>query len=542
MDLSPDFPLACRSPKPVFRGLFMSSLTSCPSAASNNNLAAAGWLLTLLLAVSLLSTTAAADDFLFSHEQVLGTTLELTVTCADQHTAQLAERRALQEIDRLAAIFSSYQTDSQFSQFCGLAAGQSMTADPELLRLLKRCEDWTRFSGGAFNPAVEVISRRWRQAAADGIEPTAAELQQLVSMVSQRHWQCQAEQGRLVRHSEQPLTLNAIAKGSIIDSVVLALQSEFPQIEGLVVNIGGDLRVAGAGHCTVTIPAPARDALNAAPLAVLQLSDRAIATSGMSERSWNVGGRSVSHIFDPRTANPCVHVPSASVLATDAETADVLATICSVLEPAESVRLIETIPGAACCLVSAGGAVLCSAGWPVQESAGPAADEKLPAATADSAAKSPFELQIDFEIAKAAGGGRYRRPYVAVWVEDSDGFPVKTLSLFLMAENPGPRWHRDLRRWYSSDQVRQLVDDAKLIGTISKPTRNPGAYKVAWDGRDDKGDLLQKGKYTLYIEAAREHGSYQLIKHAFELGAADFHEQLKGNTEISAASIRYTGK
>jgi hypothetical protein len=111
-----------------------------------------------------------------------------------------------------------------------------------------------------------------------------------------------------------------------------------------------------------------------------------------------------------------------------------------------------------------------------------------------------------------------------------------------VADNPGPRWHRDLRRWYSSDQVRQLVDDAKLIGTISKPARNPGVYKVAWDGRDDKGDLLQPGKYTLYIEAAREHGTCQLMKHPFELGGANFTEQLKGNTEISAASIKYLGK
>lgn len=499
------------------------------------------WLLPIVVVFWLCGKPAAADDFLFSHEQVLGTTLELTVTCADQHTAKQAEQRALEEIDRLAAIFSSYQTDSQFSRFTALAADQSMVVSPELLRLLKRCEEWTRVSNGAFNPAVEVISRRWQQAAVEGVEPTMPELQQLVSVASQRHWRVQAEQGRLIRRTEQPLTLNAIAKGTVVDSVVLALQSEFPQIEGLVVNIGGDLRVAGVGHCAVTVPAPQRDALNAPPLAVLQLSNQAIATSGMSERSWSVAGRAVSHIMDPRTALPCVQVPSASVVAADAETADVLATICSVLEPAESVRLIESIPGASCCLVTAGGAVLCSAGWPVQQPAAAVADEKSTKAEA-SAEPTPFDLQIEFEIAKSAGGGRYRRPYVAVWVEDADGFPVKTLSLFLMADNPGPRWHRDLRRWYSSDQVRQLVDDAKLIGTISKPTRNPGVYKVAWDGRDDKGDLLQPGKYTLYIEAAREHGTYQLMKHPFELGGANFTEQLKGNTEISAASIKYSGK
>lgn len=500
------------------------------------------WLLTAFAAIWLFAEPVAADDFLFSHEQVLGTTFELTVTCADQHTAQQAERRALEEIDRLASIFSSYQTDSQFSRFLALAAGQSMEVSPELLRLLKRCEEWTRVSNGAFNPAVEVISRRWQQAALEAVEPSIPELQRLASMASQRHWQLQAEQGRLIRRTEQPLTLNAIAKGTIIDSVVMALQAEFPQIEGFVVNIGGDLRVAGSGRCPVTIPAPHRDALNAKPLAVLHLSNQAIATSGMSERSWYVGGRVVSHIMDPRTALPCMQVPSASVVATDAETADVLATICSVLEPLESVRLIESIPGAACCLVTGEGAVFCSAGWPIQESAAGGADEQAAVKSESPVKQTPFDLQIEFEIAKSAGGGRYRRPYVAVWVEDADGFPVKTLSLFLMADNPGPRWHRDLRRWYSSDQVRQLVDDAKLIGTISKPTRNPGVYKVAWDGRDDKGDLLQPGKYTLYIEAAREHGTYQLIRHPFELGGANFSEQLKGNTEISAASIKYSGK
>ena len=54
------------------------------------------------------SLSAAADDFLFSHEQVLGTTFELTITCAELHTAQQAERRALAEIDRLESIFDPF--------------------------------------------------------------------------------------------------------------------------------------------------------------------------------------------------------------------------------------------------------------------------------------------------------------------------------------------------------------------------------------------------------------------------------------------------
>lgn len=87
--------------------------------------------------------------------------------------------------------------------------------------------------------------------------------------------------------------------------------------------------------------------------------------------------------------------------------------------------------------------------------------------------------------------------------------------------------------------MRLLVDQKKLIGTISKPTSNPGSYKVGWDGSDDNGKPLPDGKYTLYIEAAREHGTYQLMKSPFTLGTGDFELKLEGNIEIKAASMSF---
>ena len=90
--------------------------------------------------------------------------------------------------------------------------------------------------------------------------------------------------------------------------------------------------------------------------------------------------------------------------------------------------------------------------------------------------------------------------------------------------------------------MRRLVDQQLLIGTISKPTRNPGNYKLAWDARDDHGRVLKAGKYTVYFDSAREHGTYQLMKHEFELGGKSFQQHLKGNTEIKSASINYVHK
>ena len=83
-----------------------------------------------------------------------------------------------------------------------------------------------------------------------------------------------------------------------------------------------------------------------------------------------------------------------------------------------------------------------------------------------------------------------------------------------------------------------MVDETDLIETVSKPTRNPGKYKVKWDGRDDKGKLVKPGQYTLMIEAAREHGTYQLIRQKFEFGTP-LKKTLQGNAEIASATVDY---
>ncbi len=49
------------------------------------------------------------------------------------------------------------------------------------------------------------------------------------------------------------------------------------------------------------------------------------------------------------------------------------------------------------------------------------------------------------------------------------------------------------------------------------------------------------GTYTLNVEAAREHGTYQIIKHKLELGKDAFEKSLDGNVEIKAVKVNYRG-
>ncbi|RYG62124.1 DUF2271 domain-containing protein [bacterium] len=152
-----------------------------------------------------------------------------------------------------------------------------------------------------------------------------------------------------------------------------------------------------------------------------------------------------------------------------------------------------------------------------------------------------FELVVDFEI-NQADGARYRRPYVAVWIEDEAGNAVRTLSLWVQTRKPGPRWIPDLKRWYRKERSRKGRDGGDLIETISVATRKPGQYSLTWNGRNDDGKLVPQGNYSVCIEAAREHGTYQLMRESVSIGSSPFRKSLGSNVEIKGADVSYRKK
>lgn len=496
----------------------------------------------LLLVLGTITPSAKAETFEFYHEQVLGTSLEIRIETDSSATADKAEALALQEIDRLNAIFSTYDAQSEFSRWQA-NVGKTQAISPELYDALKQCERWQKLSGGAFNPAAEALAKVWANAEKQARLPTPSELAQAVEMLSQPQWKLGAKP-EATKLGEASLSLNASAKGAIIDAACQAARHQ-PGVEGVLINIGGDLCAWGKCVTPVAIADPHRDAENAAPVAKIYVENRGVATSGNYRRGYTIAGQHYSHIFDPRSGQPVDHVHSATVIAPTAADADALATIFSVLSVSESQQLAASLSDVDYLLITDDGQKVKSKSWdkltlprPVQFTA--VEDEKKAdeAKAADKAAGG-LELVVNFELDRPEGG-RYRRPYVAVWLEDEDEFPVRTALLWMQTKDPGPRWHRDLLRWYRQDGVRKLADGKALIGTISGATRGPGKYTAVFDGLDDNGKPLPAGKYTLFLEVAREHGTYQLIRQQVTLGdkpvaATD----LKSNVEVKSASFEY---
>lgn len=139
-------------------------------------------------------------------------------------------------------------------------------------------------------------------------------------------------------------------------------------------------------------------------------------------------------------------------------------------------------------------------------------------------------MAIDFTFASTMGGPT-RNPYIAVWVEDPDGNLIKTVALWVEQSFKAERYIHEMRGWYD------------LTGgdlTMSTATRVAGQYSLLWDGMDDEGNAVQQGEYVVRIEAAREHGPYELVSQTVTVGSESFDATADDQGEVSNVSLRYT--
>ena len=469
--------------------------------------------------------------FVSHYENVLGTSMELKLSAYSEKNASIAETAALTEIKRVSKLLSTYDPQSEFSQWLQ-TKNTPVPVSPELFEVLSLFDAWRMKTNGALDASAQVISKLWKQAAGKQELPSKEALASAVAEVQQSHWKLDSKSRTATHLSNAPLVLNSFAKTYIIKRAVDAAMAS-ANLNSVVINIGGDMVIAGNVNETVQISDPKADAENDAPIDILQVSNRAVATSGNYRRGELINGQWYSHIVDPRTGLPADEVISATVVAPNATDAGALATSFNVLTPSESIQLAANMPDVEYLLITKNGERIESKGW---------SELKAPATHNEKLVKiaegwnNGFELAINLEVSTIAEQFSHR-PFVAIWVEDKDKNPIRTVSLWYNK----PKWLHDLREWYRIFGQTMMTDYTQFSSSTSA-TRSPGKYLIKWDGKDDKGNYVKPGKYTVYIEAAREHGTYQLIKQELECNESPKLINLTGNVEIASASLEYRKK
>ncbi|MHB8283187.1 MAG: DUF2271 domain-containing protein [Caulobacteraceae bacterium] len=474
---------------------------------------------------------AHATPFQFHYDHVLGTSLDITVLARDEASALMAATAAKREIARLDSVLSAWRPDAELAR---LNAGDGGRVSPELFDVLARCEAWRQTTRGAFDCRVGGPLALWRTAQTSDV-PGADALERTLAAA-----QAEAPLDPATRTVSRPtglqFTVDGFAKGYIVDAALKAAREATPQLAGMMIDIGGDLRCwgrapAGAGWRVGV--AAGEQADNVASPLTLRLGDKAVAFSGRGARDLKIDGCAVSHTLAPISGRPQTQTQSAVVLAVWAADADALATAFMVMAPHDAVALADRLDGVETFVTGADGARYTSANWAQHVDPAPhliTASLATSVAGAAAAGVAQRGLDITYQVPKI-DADPYHAPYVAMWITDEDHKLVKTLLLL----GQKPKWAPENYVWWR----RYGRETPAILDTVARPSRAPGRYTAHWDGSDEAGKPAAGGKYILHIEAAREKGGHTYETSDIALGGPSGSKTLPAKDELGPLELRY---
>jgi FAD:protein FMN transferase len=303
----------------------------------------------------------------------MGTLVTLTAIHRSRELSEDAAGRAFQEMDRLVALLSRYESSSALSVLN--REGVLRSPPPELRAVVSGALRFHAVSKGAFDPTVRPLVDLFRARMGTVGEPPAVrapageadilthpdhELLHALDLVDARKVKLRRHAIRFNRQG-MGMTLDGIAKGYVVDRMAEILTRR--GLEDFLIDAGGDIRSAGRREdgrpWQVAVQDPAKEGVFPD---LIGLTDGAVATSGSYEICFD-RDRTRHHIVSGRTGASPQQSRSVSVVAPTTLAADALATAVFVMGCRAGVALVDSLPQCACLVVDHLGRTLSSARW-----------------------------------------------------------------------------------------------------------------------------------------------------------------------------------
>jgi thiamine biosynthesis lipoprotein len=286
----------------------------------------------------------------------MGTTVTMvafTTPELDDRAVRAAMDRALQEIERLEKLMSSWRDDSELAEI-NRRAGEPVTVSAETFAVVEKSLWAGRVSDGAFDVTFDALGGLWRfgdASDADPKPPAKAAVRKLLPLVDYEKVTLD-RQSRSVRiGAGQRMGLGGIAKGYIVDRASDVLRRA--GLGAFLVQAGGDLYGAGRKPDGAPWVSGIQDPRGPEGryFATLELSDHAFSTAGDYARSYVHAGRRYHHIIDPETGFPATASRSVTVWAPNALLADAIDDAIFIMGPKTGLALAESLEGVGAVIV-----------------------------------------------------------------------------------------------------------------------------------------------------------------------------------------------
>lgn len=249
------------------------------------------------------------------------------------------------ELKKVNQTFSTFEANSLISQ---INQNKPVKVNEMFREVFTLAETISKETDGAFDITVAPMVNMWGFGFKTGQHPSKQAIDSLRQVVGYNKVKLV---GNTIQKTDKRVMLDcsAIAKGYGSDLVARFLRRN--GIKNFMVEIGGEIVTMGNSEqrlpwkIGVTKPTDDSVKVNQEIQTVLNVTDKAMATSGNYRNFYYKGGKKYAHTIDPKIGYPVQHsLLSATVLANNCATADAYATSFMVMGIEKARKLLDRHP------------------------------------------------------------------------------------------------------------------------------------------------------------------------------------------------------
>jgi thiamine biosynthesis lipoprotein len=271
---------------------------------------------------------------------VFGTFYSITYQCDNDLQKEIEAE--LKKVDQALSMFNQESIISKVNR------NEKVDLNEMFLQVITLAQKVSQDTDGAFDITVAPLVNAWGFGFKTGDKPSGTSIDSLMSTVGYKKISLKGRQ-LFKENKNTMLDCSAIAKGYGSDVVAAFLKKR--GIDNFMVEIGGEVVTQGISEKRVPwrigVTKPTDDSLSVDNelQTVLNVTNKAMATSGNYRNFYYKDGKKYAHTIDPKTGYPVQHsLLSATVLADNCATADAYATSFMVMGIEKAKGVLERHP------------------------------------------------------------------------------------------------------------------------------------------------------------------------------------------------------
>ena len=259
--------------------------------------------------------------------KLMGNRFQLSAVSESETLANDAIDAGIREIQRIEKLLTTYNEESETALINRNAGIGPIKISPETFDLIRRSQKISEITQGAFDITYGSVDKRlWNFDADMRSLPDARTASKMVRLINYRNIQMdKADYSVLLKEKGMRIGFGGIGKGYAAERAKWVMKEK--GIESGIVNASGDMTTWGlqpdGKPWTIGIADPtAKNKI----FSYMNITDMAVATSGNYEKFILVNGQKYSHTINPKTGLPIRGIQSVTIISTNAEIADAMAT------------------------------------------------------------------------------------------------------------------------------------------------------------------------------------------------------------------------